>query len=118
LKNQREGDHQTQLPMLIVDVLRYDIGENVTGILELINNETNIGWRKCWSHDFTEQEIISGLKDLLQKKFVRPLYEDHEAKEISDWDGAVDWEKLDSFRFRITELGWKMWEKWNPPKED
>ena len=60
-------EYQSHLPMFVIDVLRYDVGGTTKGILELINQDTNIGWRKCWPHDFTETEIVSALKDLLNK---------------------------------------------------
>jgi hypothetical protein len=109
---------QDLLAMFVLDVMRYDEVESVDGILQLINNTTNIGWRTAWPHDFTEEEIIKGLEVLLAKRMIRPLTYDEQSKEIIDWRGpGLPPLKLTDMWFRITELGWKEWEHWTPPKE-
>ena len=114
----RTPEINEHLLMFIIDVLRYDVGETVQGILELINDDTNIGWRRCWPHDFTEGEVLAGLKVLSEKKLVRPLFDDPITNHLVDWDDPLDFNgPLDKFRFRITELGWTRWNKWNPPEE-
>jgi len=106
-----------QLMMFIVDVMRHDEVENVDGILQLINNSTNIGWRSSWPHDFTEWEVIKGLQMLLDRKMIRPLIYDKESKQIVDWKGSdLPRLELSEMWFRITELGWNKWEQWKPPE--
>jgi hypothetical protein len=118
ISHQDEAHMDEQLTMFIVDVMRHDEVENVDGILQLINNSTSIGWRAAWPHDFTEEEIIKGLRMLLEGKMVRPLIYDEVSKQIVDWRGSSS-PSLDlrNLWFRITELGWKKWQQWIPPEE-
>lgn len=107
-----------QLTMFIVDVMRHDEVENVDGILQLINNSTNIGWRRAWPHDFTEEEVVYGLRLLLERKLVRPLIYSEETNQIVDWRGrGLPTLDIKNLWFRITELGWNAWERWQPPEE-
>jgi len=104
--------------MFIIDVMRYDEAENVTSIINMINDNQNIGWRRHWAHDFTREEIIKGLRKLLEMKLVRPLTYNSVSGELIDSNEAVDFSmNSEDLWFRITELGWRMWEKWNPPED-
>ena len=104
--------------MFIIDVIRYDECENLESILNMINDDTNIGWRNFWPHDFTEEEIKDGLRTLLNCLLIRPIRYDGSINALTDWSEAVDFAEINDFWFRITELGWKKWEQWEPPKSD
>jgi hypothetical protein len=109
--------NDAQLLMFVVDVLRYDI-ERIPSIVKLLNNRGSVGWRFFWPHDFTEKEVISALKQLMQRGLVRPVRYDPSAQALMDAVGPVQIEIGDeSTWFALTDQGWQAWEDWHPPIE-
>lgn len=106
-----------QLPMFVVDVLRYDI-EQVPSITKLLNNTGSIGWRKFWPHDFTDKEVVGALGRLCNEGLVEVLVYDPQLKELVVGKGQPDFEgRLVENWFRLNDAGRRKWEEWRPPTE-
>ncbi len=107
------------LEMFIVDVMRHGEIEQVSGILQLLNSRSCIGWRIFWPRDFTAEEVVATLEHLLQKGMVHLLIHDERRRELVDAtpesvDLRAEWPTL---WFRLTPKGREAWESWEPPKE-
>lgn len=109
--------HEQHLPMLVVDVLRYDI-EQVPAIRNLLNNTGSVGWRKFWPLDFTDSEVIDALQRLVREGLVEVLVYDPQRKELV-FRGEVSRvaDSLEEYWFRLNDEGRKKWEAWDPPTE-
>jgi hypothetical protein len=107
-----------QLNRFVLDVLRHDAAEQLSSILNLLNNDGCIGWRAYWPHDFTAVEVAPALEELLRAGWVTALREDKSDGELV----PVDWRALDTRRdqeslwFALTPQGRKVWEGWDPPR--
>jgi hypothetical protein len=112
------GTAQDQMSMFILDVLRHDVVEQVPSILNLLNNDGGVGWRDCWPHDFTLDEIVPALEKLVQAGFVVALREQEAGSDLS----PVNVQELDISRdqealwFGLTEEGRRVWDQWEPPQ--
>jgi hypothetical protein len=101
--------------MCILDVLKYDI-ENVAGIVRLLNDRTCIGWRNFRDRDFSNEEVVSALHDLVRGNMVIVLREESDAlvrinipKYFTDIAGSL-W-------FKIRKSGLEALNRWNPPMD-
>lgn len=104
--------------MFILDVLRHDDIEQLSSILKLMNNDACIGWREFWPHDFTPQEVIPALEDLVRAGYVTAWCEEESVDELSQ----ITVDRLDvnrdkeSLWFALTDKGRRLWNQWEPPQ--
>lgn len=103
------------LQMFILDVMRHDDAENIKSIVNMLNDYETIGWRDHWNHDFTLNEVVSGLKLLLSKQWIILLkYDSLKDMLIDDPDGvlknnAEQW-------FSLSKEGKHILNSWDPQK--
>ena len=108
---------QSHLPMFIVDVLRHDI-EPLSSIVNMLNDAGCIGWREFWRRDFNEEEVISALRDLCRRGWVKVLVYSPAKGVCVDAPLDTDFTPNPSqFWFKLTKEGEGAWEKWEPPKQ-
>ena len=116
MDHERVNDSMSrQLPMFILDVLQHDVAERMDSILRLLNDDSCIGWREFWPRDFSEQEVISALSELVQSGLVT-VYRD-------DTDDAVmvatNWRELPDdpacYWYGRSAAGIEAWDAWEPP---
>jgi len=101
--------------MFIADVLRYDI-EAVPSILRLLNNRGAIGWREFWPRDFTEEDILPALEELVSQGLVQPLEVDESTRELRRVERPVNVRaEASELWFLLTKRGWDAWDEWEPP---
>jgi hypothetical protein len=113
-----ERDKTTDdLRMFILDVLRHDV-EEVASIVKMLNNRGCIGWRTFSDHDFTVQEVIPALQELLQKGLVASLSYDPEKGTLVPAEKGLNDLEGEEVYFELTLRGFAVWEKWSPPIED
>lgn len=101
--------------MFVLDVLRHDVIENATSIVQMLNDDGCIGWRDHWDRDFTKQDVLSVLGPLVEAGLVRGLRESAERGgliEINSTDLSGD-----DVWFELTAAGRKAWDAWEPPPE-
>ena len=110
------SEKRRHLPMFILDVLRHDEAEQLRSILSLLNNAGCIGWRDCWPRDFTSEDVIPVLAELVRLGQVRLLAEgpgdDLTPRELTEVNISQD---LDKLWFELTESGRQAWAQWEPP---
>ncbi|MEX2139578.1 MAG: hypothetical protein WD894_09975 [Pirellulales bacterium] len=105
------------LRMFILDVIRHDGLEQVSGMVELLNDRNCIGWREFWPRDFTAEEIWMQLKHLCKQGLIDALIEQAPEFDLVSLDSA----KLDALAdsnqlwFALTDAGRRAWEQWAPP---
>lgn len=107
------------LPMFILDVLRHDAIEQLSSIVKMLNNDACIGWRDCWPRDFTAEEIVPVLEQLVKEGLVDVLREDESGNEVVPISiETVDVQgEMDVLWFAMTARGRERWSEWTPPKE-
>ena len=107
------------LCMFVRDVLRHDVIEQLSSILNLINNDGGVGWRDQWPRDFESQEVIRALRRLVALGDVvvvrvrtdRGGYDD-------DLDADPETFPIDENTwFHLTPRGWASLEQWTPPPD-
>lgn len=114
------GTDKYQLTMFVLDVLRHDAVEQVSSILKLLNDPGPIGWRDFWPHDFSTQEVVPALQDLMRNGHVQAFREDGGAGElqplaVEQAEVATDYSAL---WFGLTEKGRELWNGWDPPTSE
>ena len=104
---------RSDLPMFVLDVLRYDI-EQVENILDLLNSTGSVGWRVFWPHDFTRDEVVEALRVILDRGDVRALDVDPDSDTMTiDFDHrGLFPESADRLWYRLTQQGRRRWEEW------
>lgn len=111
------------LPMFILDALKQLGGGKATCIVAMINDSGCVGWRMHWPRDFQTQEVILAVQSMLAEGLIYVTYlegrheesdQDGEVVSITDVDVTRDAGRL---WFRLTEAGWRAWNKWVPPEE-
>ena len=101
-----------QLPMFILDVLRYDI-EQISNIVSLLNNTGSVGWRVFSSQDFEPVEVYEALRGLIASGLVGVYIDLPENEEIVPYDGEIaTFAETHNLWFRLTSKGWKAWDAW------
>ncbi len=111
------NQNDSLMGMFVLDVLRYDV-ETVSSIINLLNNRGSIGWRSYWAHDFTEEEVVSALENLVPKGLVECLSYGETLKELVAVEGPEKiGNNVDSLWFALTTSGYRVWEQWTPPSE-
>jgi hypothetical protein len=106
-----------QLRMFILDVLRHDDIENLSSVLELLNNPGCIGWRVFWPDDFTANEVVPELRGLGSEGCVQAMQETGQGDELV----PIPPEEItadDRIWFGLTDAGRKAWDAWIPPTEN
>lgn len=63
----------SNLELFIIDVMIHDDIENLLSIVDLLNSDSEFGWRDKWCRDFTKSEVYEALcelegKDLIYRK--------------------------------------------------
>ena len=105
------------LSMFILDVMRHDDAENISSIVNMLNDDSgSIGWREFWLHDFTREEVLWAMNELIAQKFVQPLREGTARMERVDARTVNLQKKSDDLWFALTKAGRQAWQKWIPPK--
>jgi hypothetical protein len=120
--NDNMGHRPTSLDdlrMFILDVLRHDQIEQVPSILNMLNNDGCIGWRDCWPHDFTAEEVIPALERLISEGSIEALREDKSGNEVIPVpvENPDVQQEVDTMWFALTPKGRARWNEWKPPKE-
>lgn len=106
--------------MFVLDVLQHDI-EQITSIVNLLNDDSgSIGWRDCWPRDFTKNDVISVIDELIQDGLVDVYdYSDDERCLVpaspvgfipSDFSGNQE-----RYWYLLTEKGRALLKIWSPP---
>ncbi len=116
--DKQELTFETHLPMFILDVLRHDVIEQVANIVKMLNDDGCIGWRDCWPHDFSPEDVVPALRELVREGFIEPLREDESGNQVIPVPSAeLNWERdHDVLWFSLTEKGRNRWSNWEPPK--
>lgn len=119
MDNERVNDSiARQLPMFLLDVLQHDVAERVDSILRLLNNDSCIGWREFWPHDFNEREVISALSELVKSGFVTVFREDASRAELVATDLHELPDDAASYWYGRSAAGIDAWDSWKPPISD
>lgn len=98
----------------ILDVLKYDVMEQVSNVREMLNDRGSVGWRLNWPADFTDDEIIGGFRILIQRGFVKVLEEDPAVPKMRELD-SLDESRWHDYWYSMTDLGRRHSEAWKPP---
>jgi hypothetical protein len=109
---------EIRLDMFIIDVLQHDI-ENLSSILRLLNNDSCIGWRVFWPHEFSAQEVVPELirlcsQGLLAAFMVRE--DDNALHEIDRRPSETEVTSGDLW-FSVSKQGNACWDAWEPPTD-
>ncbi len=105
------------LSMFILDVMRHDDAESILSIVNMLNDDSgSIGWREFWLHDFTREEVIWAMEELIAQKMIQPLREDAARFELVETRSANFQKDSDDLWFALTKTGKQAWQKWTPPK--
>ncbi len=113
-------DTRHDLPMFVLDVLRHDVIEQLPSIIKMLNNDGCIGWRFCWTHDFTTEEVIPVLRGLIAGGFVELVCEEEFGNQVipvAIENVNLD-EASDRLWFGLTQKGLEQWSTWNPPVDE
>lgn len=108
--------------MFVLDVLKYDI-EQISSIVNLMNNAGCIGWRECWPADFSKEDVIPVLGELVQDGYL-DLYDYSEPEKRLVPAGDVGYLPGDfsgneeKFWYLLTNKGRKLLDIWDPPVSD
>jgi hypothetical protein len=103
--------------MCVIDVLRYDI-ENVASIVKLLNNKESIGWRQLSDRDFTGEDVVAALEELVEREMVLVLKEDRSTSELRKTRQLKSGhEGVHALWFELRPEGRKAWNSWSPPKD-
>ena len=113
----RTTEDPERLRMFVLDVLQHDVAEQIDSILRLLNNTGCIGWREFWSHDFTSEEVLKAIQELLRDGLVELLREDTLRGElVSVSPSEVNIERdVATLWFGRTDRGRERWNAWEPP---
>ena len=103
------------LAEFILDVLSYDVAEQVVNIKNMLNDTGSVGWRLNWTADFTDPEIVQALKWLVNEQLVSVWQEiDGELQENRrPEDRPGSWME---YWYGLTNLGRKRLDEWTPPE--
>lgn len=109
------------LEMFVVDVLRYDI-EQISSIVNLLNNTGCIGWRDQWPADFQSDEIVSVIPSLVGKGYVDVyVYSKSQNALVPACEAGFMPEGFagneNAYWFLLTKKGMAAWELWSPPDQ-
>ena len=109
---------ETKLREFIIDILHYDI-ESVQTLISHLNLSIPIGWRRFWPHNFTEQEVLPALKDLIRENLVQVLQLSEVTRQLEavDGDPMISLNDPNSLWFNLTHEGYLKWREWIPPQE-
>lgn len=103
------------LAMFVLDVLRYDM-ETIPLILDLLNNDGSIGWRFAWKGEFTEQQVIPVVEELVRRGLIRCLIDQPGSPELIPLEALPDIRRnRQSLWFKLTPEGLAEWDVWDPP---
>jgi len=109
---------EDDLPMFVIDVLKYD-WESLDTMLDLINSESNFGWKVFWPQDFTRDEVERTIRHLLTNDLLTTRKGNHENREREPFE-VINPETQDftDLWFAPNEAGWRAWITWDPPNEE
>ncbi len=112
------AENRSKLKAFVIDILHYDI-ESMQTLLNHLNEREVIGWRKFWPRDFTKEEIIPVLEELINDHFIETLQYNGTTVRLEkvDMRGSVIKDLADSLWFRLADKGYDAWKKWSPPRE-
>lgn len=103
--------------MYVLDVLSYDEIEPIDSIVKLLNDTESFGYRDCVDRDFTAEQVIPLLRDLVLGGYVTAWTGNDE----DDYLDPVDFYQLtedadyDDIWFHREPLGTKVLWEWEPP---
>ncbi len=107
-----------QLAMFILDVLQHDVAEQVGSIVKLLNNRGCIGWRAFWPRDFTQNDVLTALRWLVDHGLVIVYMENPAKCELLQSTAPPIDLGSPSLWFGRSEKGKHLWDAWEPPTED
>ena len=107
---------ENRLHLFILDVLRRDL-ENVQSLLNMLNDDTSIGWRDFWPRDFSEAEVVPALNDLARDGLIKQLVEQG-GELVEKQQSVVLVSGEEAVWFQITRRGLDVWNAWRPPTVD
>jgi len=100
--------------MFVLDVLKYDI-EQIGSILNLLNDDTGIGWRPLWARPFETPEVTRWLVELAEEGRVEVCHEqDGYLVPVSEVPVLAE-NTVGAYWFRLTTRGEEALERWDPP---
>jgi len=100
--------------MFVLDVLKYDI-EQIGSILNLLNDDTCIGWRPFWGRPFTTAETTKWLAELADQGLVEVCHERGGYLVPVDDNPVLDENTVGAYWFRLMTRGEEALERWDPP---
>ncbi|MGC4005461.1 MAG: hypothetical protein QM811_21005 [Pirellulales bacterium] len=60
--------------MCVIDALQDDI-ENIDSVLRMLNNKSESSWATARGRQFTMDEVLSSIRELIQRNLISPLAE-------------------------------------------
>lgn len=103
--------------MYVLDMLSYDVIEPLSSILNLLNNGGEFGYRDCVDEDFTREQVLALLRDLVRGGYVTAW----EGNDVDDYQDPVEYYQLtddadyEDIWFHREPLGTKVLWEWEPP---
>jgi hypothetical protein len=117
ISKNRTETAEDHLRMFVLDVLQHDEIEQLPSIIKLLNDRSTVGWREFWPRDFSADEVIFALTNLIREGAVRAFRERDDSGELEPV-GLKQLEAASSYDltwFGPTEAGRKLWSEWEPP---
>lgn len=100
--------------MFVLDVLKYDI-EQIESILNLLNDDTGIGYRPFWGRPFETAEVTKWLAELADSALVEICHERDGYLVPVDDNPDLNENTVGDYWFRLMRRGEEALERWDPP---
>lgn len=100
--------------MFVLDVLKYDI-EQIGSILNLLNDDTCIGWRPFRDRPFDAAEVTKWLVELADQGLVEVCHERGGYLVPVEDTSVLNEYTVSAYWFRLMTRGEKALERWDPP---
>src|SRR2546430_16557066 len=92
------------LPLLVADMLQDDI-ESVSSLIKMLNDR-DVGWRHYWGTDFTPDDVIRGLRELINQDWAQVLVYDPVQRELVPGElSGTDDLASEEIWYRLTKTG-------------
>lgn len=121
-RNYRPSSQRELVKMFVLDVLKYDI-EQISSIVNLMNNTGCIGWRVFSPTDFSKEDVIPVLGELIQNGYL-DLYDYSEREKCLLPVGDIGYLPGDfsgneeQYWYLLTSKGRELLDIWDPPVSD
>ncbi len=101
------------IDMYVLDVLRHDEVEQLSSILNLLNDDGCIGWRSEWGRWFTEGEVWESLRRLTRARCVFVAAEEPGGLvRVEEGSAHFGLDDQGEIWFGLTEVGVRIWDQW------